>query len=70
MQKQEIAYNIILVQEEINYNIDNKEKGVIIKMDMENAFDKVWHSLLFNFLWKFGFRESVVLWDNACIDFP
>jgi hypothetical protein len=39
--------NIILVQEAINTNRDNKDKGMIIKIDMENAFDRVRHSFLF-----------------------
>jgi len=39
IQKGKIMNNIILVQEEIHSNRSNKEKRMIIKLDMANAFD-------------------------------
>lgn len=38
MQKRQIIDNIILVQEAIHSSEANKEKEMIIKMDMANAF--------------------------------
>jgi hypothetical protein len=39
MQKRKIVYNIILFQEAIHSIRANKERGVIIKIDMANSFD-------------------------------
>jgi hypothetical protein len=47
MQKRQIMDNIILVQEAIHSSQANKEKGMIGKIDMENAFDRVRHSFFF-----------------------
>lgn len=41
IQKREIIDNIILVQEAIHTSKANKEKGMIMKIDMANAFDRV-----------------------------
>jgi hypothetical protein len=38
--KRQIWDNIILVQEAIHTSVMNKEKGMIIKINMENAFDE------------------------------
>ena len=38
--------NLILVQEALHSNNLRKEKGMLIKLDMENAFDWVKHSFL------------------------
>ena len=42
-----IGDNIILVQEAIHSSQSRKEKGMIIKLDLENAFDRVRHSFMF-----------------------
>jgi hypothetical protein len=49
--------NIILVQEAIHTSVTNKEKGMIIKIDMVNAFDRVNHEFLYEVLSKFGFQN-------------
>jgi hypothetical protein len=45
--KRQIWDNIILVQEAIHTSVTNREKGMIIKIDMENAFDRVKHEVPF-----------------------
>jgi hypothetical protein len=63
-----IADNI--VQEAIHSSVTNKEKGTIVKMKMENAFDKVNHDFLYEVLNKFGFQSSFISWTKACISTP
>jgi hypothetical protein len=42
-----IGDNIILVQEAIHSSQSQKEKGMVIKLDLANAFDRVRHNFLF-----------------------
>jgi hypothetical protein len=42
--------NIILVQEEIHSNKARGDKGIIIKIDMENVFDQVRNNFFGSFL--------------------
>jgi hypothetical protein len=55
MENKQIMDNIILVQEEIHINRTNEEKGMLIKLDIANAFDWVRNSFMFIVLRKFGF---------------
>jgi hypothetical protein len=48
----------------------NKEKGMVIKIDMENAFDQVRHSFLLDAMHKFGFIPLIIRWIEACISTP
>jgi hypothetical protein len=43
---------------------------MVIKNDMENAFDKVWHSFLRDILKKFDFNRSFIPCIGACINYP
>jgi hypothetical protein len=70
LQKRKIVDNIILVQEMIHTNRANKEKCMVIKIDMENAFDWVRHSFLLDVMHKFGFSPSIIRWIVACISTP
>ena len=47
-----------------------KEKGILIKLDMENAFDRVKHSFLFSVLHSFGFSFAFLNLIKACINNP
>lgn len=58
----QLVDNFILVQEAILSSKQLKEKGMAIKLDLENAFDCVRHSFLLNVLQKFGFGESFIKW--------
>jgi hypothetical protein len=43
---------------------------MIIKIDMENAFDRVRHSFLKEVLRKFGFSQDFIRWIGSCINNP
>jgi hypothetical protein len=58
------------VKESIHYKIKRKEKGMIIKIDMENDFDQVGHPFLFQILSNFGFSKDFINWIKACIRSP
>ena len=42
--------NIILVQETIHSSLKNGEKGMVVKIDLANVFDRVSHPFLLNFM--------------------
>lgn len=66
----QILDNVILVQEAIHSNRIRKEKGMIIKLDMANAFDRVKHSFLFKIMNRFGFNDTFIRWISECISKP
>jgi ribonuclease HI/exonuclease III len=66
----QIGDNFILVQEAINSSLLRKEKGMVVKLDLANAFDRVRHSFLFDVLHKFGFGINFINWIRACISEP
>ena len=55
-----ILDNVIQVQEAMHSNFHRKEKGMLIKLDMENAFDRVKLSFLYKVLHSFGFSSAFV----------
>ena len=59
--------NIILVQEAIHSSLKNGNKGMVVKLDLANAFDRVSHSFLFQVMWRFGFTSEFISWVKACI---
>ena len=65
-----IGHNIILVQEAIHLSLKNGEKGMVVKIDLANAFDRVCHSFLFQVMHIFGFDPSFMKWIKACISKP
>ena len=62
--------NIILVQEEIHSILKNGEKGMVVKIDLANAFDRDCHSFLYQVMLRFGFDPSFIRWVKACISKP
>lgn len=50
-----ILDNIVLVQEAVHSSGQRKEKGMVIKLDLANAFDRVRHDFLFDVMTKMGF---------------
>ena len=50
-----IQDNIILIQEAIHSSLDNGEKGMVVKIDLANAFDRVSHLFLLNVMDRYGF---------------
>jgi hypothetical protein len=65
-----ITDNIILVQEVIHSSMHRREKGMVVKLDLENAFDRVRHEFLFQVMQKFGFNTAFIHWIKACIGSP
>jgi len=65
-----IQDNILLVQEALHSSIKNKEEGMIIKLDLANAFDRVRHDFLFLIMRKLGFSSSFINWVTGCISMP
>jgi hypothetical protein len=68
--KGQIIDNIVLVQEAIHSSVQSKGKGMVIKLDMANTFDRVHHSFLFQVMERFGFNSSFIQWVVACIGNP
>ena len=66
----QIMDNIIIVQEAIHSSIERKQQGMAIKLDMENAFDKVNHFFLFEIMLKLGFSKNFCRWIKACVGSP
>jgi hypothetical protein len=66
----QILDNIILVQEAIHSSYTKKEKGMAIKLDLANAFDRVRHDFLFAVMQRFGFDQQFINWVKACIKAP
>jgi exonuclease III len=66
----QILDNIILVQEAIHTSCKKKEKGMVIKLDLANAFDRVKHDFLFAVMRNFGFNQKFIEWVKACISAP
>eukprot|EP00253_Pinus_taeda_P006725 PITA_06725 len=65
-----ILDNVIQVQETIHSSKQRKEKGMVIKLDMANAFDRVNRNFLSKVLLSFGFSSTFVHLIKACIDNP
>eukprot|EP00253_Pinus_taeda_P024025 PITA_24025 len=68
--KRQIIDNVILIQEAIHSSLNKGERGMIIKLDMANAFDRVDHSFLRAALQKFGFSSNFVSIISGCISNP
>ena len=58
--------NVILFQETLHSSYLRKEKGMIIKLDMKNAFDRVKLPFLYDVLLSFGFCSDFVNLIKAC----
>ena len=66
----QILDNIILVQEAIHTSYKKKEKGMVVKLDLANSFDRVRHDFLFAAMRNFGFNQNFIMWVKACISAP
>ena len=62
--------NVIQVQEAIHSSFKMHEKGMLIKLDMKNAFDRVKLPFLYDVLLSFGFSSEFVNLIKACTDGP
>ena len=66
----QIWEKIMLVKEVIHSRKSRGELGMEIKLDMENAFDRVEHDFLFKFMKKIGFNQEFLSWKEACTTSP
>ena len=62
--------NVIQVQEALHSIFQRWEKGMLIKLDMMNAFDRVKLPFLYDVLLSFGFCSDFVNMIKACTDRP
>ena len=65
-----ILDNVIQVQEAMHSSFLRKEKGMLIKLDMANAFYRVKHFFLFSVLHSFGFSSTFFNLIKECIHNP
>jgi len=65
-----IIDNVIQVQEIIHSSKQRNEKGMLVKLDMANTFDRVDCSFLCKVLMAFGFSHQFVNLIKACIGNP
>ena len=66
----QILDNIIIIQESIHSSMERKQQGMVVNLDMANAFDRVNHFFLFEIMSKFGFSKRFVIWIKSCIRRP
>ena len=64
----QILDNVIQIQEALHSSHARKEQGMIIKLDMCNAFDRVNRSFLLKVLETFGFSLEFLNLIKACIE--
>ena len=62
--------NVIQVQEVMHSIYLRLDKGMLIKLDMEDAFDRVRLSFLYKVLLSFGFSSTFVNLIKDCINKP
>ena len=62
--------NIILVQEAIHSSLKNGDKGMVVKIDLANSFDRVSHPFLFQVMRRFRFASEFISSVKACINSP
>eukprot|EP00253_Pinus_taeda_P029738 PITA_29738 len=65
-----ITDSILLVQEAIHSSLSRKEKGFVLKLDLENVFNRVRHSFLIVVLNKMGFETPFINFIVSCISGP
>ena len=62
--------NVILVQEAIHSSMKNGDKGMVVKLNLANAFDRFSHPFLFQVMRRFRFAPEFISWVKACISKP
>lgn len=67
MKGRHILDNVIQVQEALHSSHSRKEQGMLIELDMCNAFDRVNRSFLYRVLSSFRFNQDFINLIKACI---
>jgi hypothetical protein len=62
--------NNIFVQEAIHSSKNTKTPGMVVKLEITNAFDRLKHNLLLLVLKAYGFSYNFNRCIKACIDNP
>jgi hypothetical protein len=70
LREKQITDNNILVQEAIHSSKKIKIPRMVVKIDMENTFDRVKHNFLLSSLQAYDFSENFMSWNKACINNP
>ena len=60
MKGRHLVDNVVLVQEALHSSFQRREKGMLIKLEMKNAFDRVKLPFLYDVLLSFGFCSEFV----------
>ena len=58
------------MQEAIHSSLKNGDKGMAVKLDLANAFDRVSHPFLLQVMLRFGFDPKFISWVKSCISKP
>ena len=62
--------NIILVKDAIHFILKNGKKGMVVNIELANAFDRVSHPFLLNVMERYGFDSSFISWVKSCSNLP
>ena len=57
----------LIANEVIDSMVKKKEKGILCKLDIEKAYDRINWKFLFGMLRKMGFRLKLVKWIKQCV---
>ena len=63
----QILYAVLIVNEAIDSVLKNNESGILCKLDLEKAYDKVDWNFILTVIQKMGFGEKWIGWIKWCI---
>ena len=58
----QILYAVLIVNEAIDSVLKNNESGILCKLDLEKAYDKVDWNFILTIMKKMGFGEKWIRW--------